>query len=87
MRIAILGYSGAGKSTLTQMLSGYYRCPALFLDQIQFEPGWKERIKPKHGSLPGSFWMRTKAGSLMEIIRLFVRRSGWNRLTRFFILH
>ena len=87
MRIAILGYSGAGKSTLAKMLSGYYHCPALFLDQIQFEPGWKERDKAEARQLARQFLDRTKAGSLMEIIRLFARRSGWNRLTRFFILH
>lgn len=55
MRIAILGYSGAGKSTLAKMLSGYYHCPALFLDQIQFEPGWKERDKAEARQLARQF--------------------------------
>ena len=36
-------YSGAGKSTLAKKLGRLYDCPVLYLDRIQFEPGWKER--------------------------------------------
>lgn len=45
MKIAILGYSGSGKSTLAKRLSNYYKIPVLFLDTVQFLPGWKERDK------------------------------------------
>lgn len=43
MKIAVMGYSGAGKSTLAKKLGSVYDCPILYLDRIQFEPGWKER--------------------------------------------
>ena len=43
MKITVIGYSGAGKSTLSGMLSQIYGCPVLYLDRVQFEPGWKER--------------------------------------------
>ena len=43
MKIAVMGYSGAGKSTLAKKLGRLYDCPVLYLDRIQFEPGWKER--------------------------------------------
>lgn len=45
MKIAIFGYSGAGKSTLAKILSEHYHCQTLYLDQVQFMPGWKERDK------------------------------------------
>lgn len=43
MKIAVIGYSGSGKSTLASRLGGFYNCPVLYLDRIQFEANWKER--------------------------------------------
>ena len=45
MKIAILGYSDSGKSTLARQLADYYNIPVLFLDTVQFKPGWAERDK------------------------------------------
>lgn len=39
----MIGYSGSGKSTLAQWLSKTLGCPVMHLDQVQFQPGWKER--------------------------------------------
>ena len=43
MKIAVIGYSGAGKSTLAGRLAKKYHCPVLYLDRVQFLPGWRER--------------------------------------------
>ncbi|BBF43621.1 DNA topology modulation protein flar-related protein [Lachnospiraceae bacterium KM106-2] len=43
MKIAIVGYSGSGKSTLAKFLGDFYGIPILYLDQVQFLPGWQER--------------------------------------------
>ncbi len=43
MKIAVLGYSGSGKSTLAKQLADFYQIPVLFLDTVQFLPGWQER--------------------------------------------
>ncbi|EOT51303.1 MULTISPECIES: hypothetical protein [Enterococcus] len=43
MKIAVMGYSGSGKSTLTNTLAKIYQTPALYLDQVHFDAGWKER--------------------------------------------
>ena len=45
MKIAVIGYSGAGKSTLAKTLSDIYGCPLMYLDTVQFLPGWAERPK------------------------------------------
>lgn len=43
MKIAIIGYSGAGKSTLAKKLGKKYQCPVLYLDTVNFLPGWEVR--------------------------------------------
>ena len=43
MKIAVIGYSGSGKSTLSEYLGNKYNIPVLFLDTVQFLPGWRER--------------------------------------------
>lgn len=43
MKIAIIGYSGAGKSTLARTLADHFGLPLLYLDRVQYTPGWAER--------------------------------------------
>lgn len=43
MKIAIIGYSDSGKSTLAGELSRRLTLPVLYLDTVQFLPGWKVR--------------------------------------------
>lgn len=43
MKIAIIGYSGAGKSTLARVLADRFGLPLLYLDRVQYTPGWVER--------------------------------------------
>ncbi len=43
MKIAVIGYSGSGKSTLAGKLSQKFDVPVLYIDTIQFLPGWAER--------------------------------------------
>ena len=45
MKITIMGYSGSGKSTLADKLAALYHIPVLYLDMVQFLPGWAERDK------------------------------------------
>lgn len=42
-KIAIIGYSGSGKSTLAAFLSERFSVPVLYIDTVQFEPGWVVR--------------------------------------------
>ncbi|MBQ6824581.1 MAG: DNA topology modulation protein [Clostridia bacterium] len=42
-KIAILGYSGSGKSTLAGICAKEYDLPVLYLDTLQFLPGWAIR--------------------------------------------
>lgn len=39
-KIAIIGYSGSGKSTLAEYLSERLSLPVLYIDTVQFKPGW-----------------------------------------------
>ena len=55
MKIAVMGYSGAGKSTLAKKLGRLYDCPVLYLDRIQFEPGWKERDREEAKRMAEAF--------------------------------
>lgn len=55
MKIAILGYSGCGKSTLAKHLSARYGIPLLYLDTVQFEPGWRVRERAKAVSMVAEF--------------------------------
>lgn len=55
MKIAVMGHSGAGKSTLAKKLGRIYDCPVLYLDTIQFEPGWKERDREEARQMAEDF--------------------------------
>lgn len=50
-----MGYSGSGKSTLTRRISEFYHIPALHLDRVQFEAGWKERDRETARAMVRSF--------------------------------
>lgn len=55
MKIAVIGYSGAGKSTLAGILAKQYGCQVLYLDRIQFEPGWKVRDRDEARKIAREF--------------------------------
>ena len=38
-----MGYSGSGKSTLAAFLSERFSVPVLYIDTVQFKPGWEVR--------------------------------------------
>lgn len=42
-KIAVIGYSGSGKSTLAAFLSERLNIPVLYIDTVQFKPGWVVR--------------------------------------------
>ena len=47
-KIAIIGYSGSGKSTLAGICAQRYGLPVLYLDTLQFLPGWdREEFRAK----------------------------------------
>ena len=54
-KIAIIGYSGSGKSTLAQLLSERLSLPVLYVDTIQFLPGWVEREREEKLALMRGF--------------------------------
>lgn len=55
MKTAVIGYSGAGKSTLAGTLGDIYGCPVLYLDRIQFLPGWEERDREEARKMVNDF--------------------------------
>ena len=55
MKIAVTGYSGSGKSTLAGKLSKKYDIPVLYIDTIQFLPGWVERSGDEKKTLMAEF--------------------------------
>lgn len=61
MRIAVLGYSGAGKSTLAHRLGQQTGAPVLYLDTVQFTPGWQER----------------DAAAVQHMVRDFMMQPNW----------
>ncbi len=55
MKIAIIGYSGAGKSTLAKALGERYGAEVLYLDQVHWLPGWRERPADEEEKLVKAF--------------------------------
>jgi adenylate kinase family enzyme len=45
-RIAIVGCSGSGKSTLTRELAARTSLPAIHLDMLYWQPGWRHHPDP-----------------------------------------
>ena len=77
MRIAIIGYCGAGKSTLARALADRCGCPALFLDTVNFESGWRERGRDEARAIVRTFLDENPAwvidgnyGALLQAERL-----------------
>ena len=65
MKIAILGYSGSGKSTLARKLSEIHQVPVLYLDTVQFLPGWAERNREEARAMVREF-MQTNASWVID---------------------
>lgn len=55
MKIAVIGYSGAGKSTLAKRLGETLNCPVLYLDKVNFLPGWQERDRDEARAMVTAF--------------------------------
>ena len=55
MKIAVIGYSGAGKSTLARWLADRLNLPLLYLDRVQFTPGWAERDRAEALAMVDAF--------------------------------
>ena len=58
MKIAVIGYSGSGKSTLTKNLAKGLRIPHLYLDTVNFLPGWVERDREESRRMVRDFLER-----------------------------
>lgn len=95
MKIALLGYSGSGKSTLAKYLSEQYGLPLLYLDTVQFEPGWKIRDRQEARAMVAEFLKNEQwvidgnYGAFLQEERLeqadqiiFLLFSRWNCLRR-----
>lgn len=55
MKIAIIGYSGSGKSTLAKLLGEKYGVKILYLDRVQWLPGWQERDSEEKKAIAAGF--------------------------------
>ena len=58
MKIAVIGYSGSGKSTLAGKLAEKYGVPVLYMDTVQWLPGWRERAPEERHCMVGDFLSR-----------------------------
>ena len=54
-RVMIIGYSGSGKSTLAGICAAQYGLPVLYLDTLQFLPGWVVRDREEFRGLLAEF--------------------------------
>lgn len=66
MRIAVIGYSGSGKSTLAGALAKHFFLPVLYLDTVQFTPGWQERERSAARKLVREFMEQNKEGWVID---------------------
>lgn len=55
MRISVIGLSGSGKSTLTRYCGEHYGIPTLYLDTVQFLPGWRTRSVEEQQTMVRAF--------------------------------
>ena len=55
MKIAVIGYSGSGKSTLAKHLGEETGYPVLYLDKVNFLPGWQERDRAEARAMVTAF--------------------------------
>jgi len=51
----IIGKSGSGKSTLAKLISDRYNLPLLYLDKVQWLPGWKSRTNVEKEEILNNF--------------------------------
>ena len=65
MKIAVIGYSGAGKSTFSAQMGEKYGCPVLYLDTVNFLPGWEERDGDEGRKLVREF-MKTNSSWVID---------------------
>ena len=65
MKIAVIGYSGAGKSTLAKALGERYGAEVLYLDQVHWLPGWRERPADEEEKLAKAF-MDSRSGWVID---------------------
>jgi adenylate kinase family enzyme len=73
VKIAILGYSGSGKSTLAKKLSELYGVPVLYLDTVQFLPGWELRDREEARSLVRDFMQSNQSWVIDGNYRSFLQ--------------
>lgn len=86
MKVAILGYSGSGKSTLAKQLADYWQVPVLYLDTVQFLPGWAER-STEEGSAIVSDFLENNGGWVIDgNYRKFLQKERLEQADRIVIL-
>ncbi|WP_326975654.1 DNA topology modulation protein FlaR [Caproicibacter sp. BJN0012] len=86
MKIAVLGYSGSGKSTLAGKLAGYYRIPILFLDTVQFLPGWAERGREEGRSIVSDFLKKNDSWVIDGNYECFLQKERLEQADRIILL-
>jgi adenylate kinase family enzyme len=87
MKIAVLGYSGSGKSTLARRLADYYQIPVLFLDTVQFLPGWVERDREEGRSIVSGFLSDNESWVIDGNYQCFLQKERLEQADRIILLH
>lgn len=87
MKIAVMGYSGSGKSTLAKRLADYYKIPVLFLDTVQFLPGWAERGREEGRSIVSVFLRENKSWVIDGNYDCFLQKERLEQADRIILLH
>lgn len=55
MKIAVIGYSGSGKSTAAGEMAECFGVPVLYIDSVNFLPGWVQRDRREVNDAVSSF--------------------------------
>lgn len=86
MKIAVLGYSGSGKSTLAGKLADHYKIPVLFLDTVQFLPGWAERGREEGRSMVSDFLEKNSSWVIDGNYECFLQKERLEQADRVILL-
>lgn len=86
MKIAVMGYSGSGKSTLARQLAEHYHIPVLFLDTVQFLPGWAERDREEGRSIVSGFLRVNESWVIDGNYECFLQKERLEKADRIILL-
>lgn len=72
-RILVLGCSGSGKTTFSRALAGKLNLPFVSLDQLYWQPGWREPVEAEFTTRV----VEAASGPAWVMDGNFTRQGGW----------